>query len=70
VTLPLHVSHIALDDTAPPATVCGEPWQSWQVPPSQHSEAVLVPEPRPHQDLILRCDACWRLCLGDGGNAG
>lgn len=60
-----YLSHMA-DDGDPKSTLCGLPWQAWQVPAGLPKDVpVMAPvrQPRPHRDQILLCEACRRVAM-------
>jgi hypothetical protein len=57
-----YVAHLRLSESST-ATVCGEPWQGWQLPLDADYERDNPPlspheQPRPHIDPIRQCRAC------------
>lgn len=51
-----YVSH--LQDNGGPSTICGEPWQGWQVPGSAALEPHEPPRTGGRLDRIRCCPAC------------
>jgi len=62
------IAHVAKEHGGD--TLCGESWQGWQAPDGPGAldpQARSIPphhSPRPHEDQIRQCQACWRLTFG------